>query len=162
MIAGLSTATFTLVHVAITFVAIASGLVVLYGLLKARRMEGWTDLFLAFTALTDVTSFMFPFHGLTPAFNLAIVSSLVLLPTLAARYAFSMAGQWRGVYVAGAVLSLYLNCFVLVAQSFDKIAALHSIAPNGSEPPFLVVQGVVLFLFLFAGLVAFRRFRPIG
>lgn len=162
MIAGLSIATFTLVHVAITLVAIASGLVVLYGLLTARRMEGWTDLFLVFTVLTDATSFMFPFHGFTPAFNLAIVSSVVLLPTLAARYAFSMAGQWRGVYVVGALLSLYLNCFVLVAQSFQKIPSLHSLAPNGNELLFLIVQGVVLFLFLFAGLVAFRRFRPIG
>lgn len=162
MIAGLSIATFTLVHVAISFVAIGSGLTVLYGLLNTRRMDGWTDLFLFFTVLTDATGFMFPFHGVTPAFALGIISSLVLLPTLAARYAFAMAGRWRNVYVVGAVLSLYFNCFVLVVQAFQKVGSLHALAPKGNEPAFLAVHGLILFLFLFAGIVAFRRFRPIA
>lgn len=162
MVAGLSIATFTLVHVGITFVAIASGLIVLYGLLNSRRMDGWTDIFLIFIALTDVTGFMFPFHGATPAFTLGIISSVVLLPTLAARYAFAMAGRWRNVYVVGAVLSLYFNCFVLVVQAFQKVGVLHAFAPTGSEPSILIVQGLVLFLLLFAGIVAFRRYRPIA
>lgn len=161
MIIGLSVATFTLVHVAITLIAILSGLIVLYGLLNSRRMDGLTDIFLIFTVLTDVTGFMFPFHGFTPAFNLGIISSVVLIPTLIARYAFAMTGWWRGVYVVGAVLSLYFNCFVLVVQSFQKVPALHALAPKGSEPPFAIAQGLVLLFFIVTGFLAFRRFRSI-
>jgi hypothetical protein len=162
VIIGLSVATFTLVHVAITLIAIASGLIVLYGLLNSRRMDGLTDIFLIFTVLTDVTGFMFPFQSLTPAFNLGIISTVVLIPTLVARYAFAMTGWWRGTYVIGAVLSLYFNCFVLVVQTFQKVPALHALAPKGSEPPFAIAQGLVLLFFIVTGLLAFRRFRPIG
>jgi hypothetical protein len=125
-------------------------------------LDGLTDIFLIFTVLTDVTGFMFPFHGLTPAFNLGIISSVVLIPTLAARYAFAMTGWWRGIYVIGAVLSLYFNCFVLVVQTFQKVPALHAFAPKGSEPPFAIAQGLVLLFFIVTGFLAFRRFRLIG
>jgi len=162
VIVGLSIATFTLVHVAITLIAILSGLIVLYGLLNSRRMDGLTDIFLIFTVLTDVTGFMFPFHGFTPAFNLGIISSVVLIPTLVARYAFVMTGWWRGTYAIGAVLSLYFNCFVLVVQAFQKVPALHALAPKGNEPPFAIAQGLVLLFFIVTGFLAFRRFRPIG
>ncbi|HEX7725895.1 MAG TPA: hypothetical protein VF410_05025 [Rhizomicrobium sp.] len=159
MIIGLSVATFTLVHVAITLIAILSGLAVLFGLLRSRRMDGLTDIFLIFTVLTDVTGFMFPFHGLTPAFNLGIISSVVLIPTLVARYAFAMTGWWRGTYVIGAVLSLYFNCFVLVVQAFQKVPALHALAPKGNEPPFAIAQGLGLLFFIVTGFLASRRFR---
>jgi hypothetical protein len=162
VILGLNLATFTLVHVAITLVAIASGLIVLFGLLRSRRMELATDIFLLFTVLTDVTGFLFPFHGVTPAFTLGIISSAVLLPTLAARFAFGMAGSWRTVYVIGAALSLYFNCFVLVVQAFQKIGPLHVFAPKGNEPAVTAVQAVVLLFFIVTGYLAVRRFRPIG
>ncbi len=58
-------------------------------------------------------------------------------------------GPFTLVHVA--TLSLYLNSFVLVAQLFQKVPALHALAPTGSEPPFAAAQGVVL--------LAFRRFR---
>jgi hypothetical protein len=159
VIIGLSVAAFTLVHVAITLIAILSGLAVLFGLLRSRRMDGLTDIFLIFTVLTDVTGFMFPFHGLTPAFNLGIISSVVLIPTLVARYAFAMTGWWRGTYVIGAVLSLYFNCFVLVVQAFQKVPALHALAPKGNEPPFAIAQGLGLLFFIVTGFLASRRFR---
>jgi hypothetical protein len=159
VIIGLSVATFTLVHVAITLIAILSGLAVLFGLLRSRRMDGLTDIFLIFTVLTDVTGFMFPFHGLTPAFNLGIISSVVLIPTLVARYAFAMTGWWRGTYVIGAVLSLYLNCFVLVVQAFKKVPALHALAPKGNEPPIAIAQGLGLLFFIVTGFLALRRYR---
>jgi hypothetical protein len=162
VIIGLSVATFTLVHVAITLIAILAGFIVLYGLLRSRRMDTVTDIFVIFTVLTLVTGFMFPFHGLTPAFNLGIISGVILIPTLIARYAFAMTGWWRGIYVIGAVLSLYLNCFVLVVQTFQKVAALHALAPKGSEPPFAIAQGLVLLFFVVTGFLTFRRFRLIG
>ena len=41
----------TLAHVAISLVGIFSGLVVLFGLLTDKRLDGWTALFLATTVL---------------------------------------------------------------------------------------------------------------
>ena len=57
MILGLSLATFTVVHVLISLIAIASGLVVLAGMFGAHRLGGWTALFLVFTLLTNLTGF---------------------------------------------------------------------------------------------------------
>ena len=158
MIFGLST--FTTVHVVITLVAIASGEVVLFGLISSRRMDAMTAIYLVFTALTSITGFFFPFHGVTPAITLGIISCAVLVPTLAARYAFAMRGAWRWIYVIGAVALLYFNVFVLVVQVFLKVPAFHALAPTGSERPFLTAQGVALLFFLLAGYRAVRRFRP--
>jgi hypothetical protein len=60
------------------------------------------------------------------------------------------------------MISLYLNVFVLVIQSFLKIGPLHALAPSvpPSEPPFAVVQGIVLIFFVVAIIGAIRRFRP--
>ena len=74
--------------------------------------------------------------------------------------ALLLAGPWRWIYVVGAVVSLYLNCFVLVVQAFLKVPALHELAPEGNEPAFVLTQGLVLVLFVIAGFLAVRRFRP--
>jgi len=42
---------------------------------------------------------------------------------------------WLTSFVISAMTSLYFNVFVLIAQSFMKVPALHALAPNGSEPP---------------------------
>jgi hypothetical protein len=158
MILGLTP--FTFIHTLISLVAIASGLLVLFGLLGNRRMDGTTAVFLFFAVATSVTGFFFPFHGVTPAIILGIISLVVLAPTLAARYQFAMRGAWRWIYAAGAVAALYFNCFVLVVQLFLKVPALHALAPKGSEPPFAIAQGAVLLFFLVSGFLAVRRFRP--
>jgi hypothetical protein len=158
MIAGMST--FTFAHVVISLIGIISGLVVLSGLLTSRRMDGSTLTFLVFTVATSVTGFFFPFHGVTPAVILGVLSLIVLLPTILARYTFAIRGAWRGAYVVGAVTALYFNCFVLVVQLFLKVPPLHALAPKGSEPPFAVAQGLLLLFFLVTGFLSFRRFRP--
>jgi hypothetical protein len=158
MVAGMNT--FTFAHVVISVIGIISGLVILFGLLTNRRMDGSTLTFLVFTVATSVTGFFFPFHGVTPAVILGVLSLIVLLPTILARYPFAMRGPWRGAYVIGAVIALYFNCFVLVVQLFLKVPPLHALAPKGSEPPFAVAQGLVLLFFLIAGFLSFRRFRP--
>jgi hypothetical protein len=61
--------------------------------------------------------------------------------------------------VIGAVLSLYFNCFVLVVQAFQKVSALHALAPKGNEPPFAIAQGLGLLFFIVTGFLASRRFR---
>ncbi len=151
---------YTLVHVILSLVGIFSGLVVLYGLFTANPMNGWTLIFLVTTAATSLTGFGFPFHGITPAIIVGILSLLILAAAIAARYACHLAGSWRWIYVIAAVVALYFNVFVLVVQSFLHIPALHALAPNGSEPPFAIAQGIVLVLFLGAGILAVKKFHP--
>jgi hypothetical protein len=160
MIAGLSIENFTILHTAISLVAIASGLIVLAGMLRARRLPGWTALFLATTVLTSVTGFMFPINGLTPAIIFGVISSVILAITLMALYVKHLSGAWRWIYVTTALAALYLNVFVLIVQSFQKVPALQKLAPTQSEPSFAIAQGVALIAFLVLGTLAARRFRP--
>ena len=88
------------------------------------------------------------------------MSLILLLAAVVAYYAFHLAGIWRLIYVGCAVAALYLNVFVLVAQGFLKVPFLHDLAPTGSEPPFAIVQGIVLLVFIVLGALAARRFRP--
>ncbi len=155
-----ASSTFTLIHVIITLIAIAAGLVATYGMLRNVRMDLISAVFLLFTVLTSLTGFLFPFHGITPAITLGIISWVLLTFALAARYAFGLSGAWRWIYVVTAITSLYLNCFVLVVQSFLKVPSLHALAPKGNEPPFGVAQGMVLLLFVVLGFLSVRRFRP--
>jgi hypothetical protein len=151
---------FTLVHVAISLAGIGSGLVVLFGLLAAKRLDSWTAFFLATTVLTSVTGFFFPFHGVTPAIVVGIISLLLLAAAIVARYPRHLAGAWRRVYVITAMVALYLNVFVLIVQSFQKVPALRALAPTQSEPPFQLAQGVTLALFVALIVAAAIRFRP--
>lgn len=160
MIFGLSIQNFTNLHTAISLVAIASGLIVLAGMLRARRLPGWTALFLVTTVLTSVTGFMFPINGLTPAIIFGVISIVILAIALMALYVKHLSGAWRWIYVTTALAALYLNVFVLIVQSFQKVPALQKLAPTQSEPPFLIAQGVVLIAFLILGTLAARRFRP--
>src|SRR4249919_908829 len=160
MIAGLSIESFTILHVAISLIGIVSGLIVLFGMLRARRLPGWTALFLATTVLTSVTGFMFPINGLTPAIVVGVISIVILAIALMALYVKHLSGAWRWIYVTTALAALYFNVFVLIVQSFQKVPALQKLAPTQSEPPFSVTQGVVLVAFLVLGIMAARRFRP--
>jgi hypothetical protein len=160
MILGISTGAFTLVHVIITLVAIASGLIVVGGMFASARLPGTTALFLFTTALTSITGFLFPIHGFTPALGVGVLACLILAVALVALYKKDLVGAWRWIYVIAAVVSLYLNVFVLVAQSFMKIPALNALAPTQSEPPFAITQATVLVIFIVIALIAAANFRP--
>ena len=157
-----ATATFTQIHVVLSLIGIVAGLVALFGMFKNNALNGWTLIFIITTVATTLTGFLFPFKGFTPAIGTGIVSSLVLAVTILARYAFNMLGAWRWIYVVTAVVSLYLNCFVLVVQGFLKVPALNALAPQGTEPAFVLTQGLVLVLFVIAGFLAVRRFHPVS
>ena len=159
MILGMTTSTLTLVHVLLSLVGIGSGAVVIFGLLGGRRLDGWTTLFLVTTVATSVTGFGFPFDHLLPSHKVGILSLVVLAVAILARYAFHLAGAWRPLYVISAALALYLNVFVLVVQSFEKVSVLRALAPTQKEPPFLVAQLVVLVAFVGLTILAARRFR---
>ncbi len=159
MIFGMTTATYTLIHVLISLVGIGSGLVVMYGLLGGKRLDGWTAVFLTSTVLTSVTGFGFPFDHLSPAHKVGIISLVALTIAIVARYALHLAGAWRRTYVISAAIALYLNVFVLVVQSFEKVPALKAMAPTQKETPFVVAQIVVLALFVVLTIFAAKRFR---
>jgi hypothetical protein len=161
MIFGLPPLTF--LHTAISLVGIATGLAVLFlGLLAGRHLPRWTAWFLVTTVLTSVTGFFLPAAHFMPSHAVAILSLLVLAGTLFALYSKHLAGPWRRIYVITAVLALYLNVFVLVAQLFAKVPALRELAPTQSEGPFKAAQGLVLVAFIVLGALAVVRFRPAG
>jgi hypothetical protein len=149
----------TLVHVAISLIAIFTGFIVVFGMLAAKRLNRMTAIFLLFTVLTSVTGFFFPFHGFTPAIILGIISLVVLAIAILARYARHLEGGWRRTYAITAVFALYLNFFVLIVQLFLKVPALHALAPTGTEPPFKIAQATALILFIVLAIFSAKRFR---
>jgi hypothetical protein len=149
----------TLIHVLLSLVGIGAGFVVLYGLLTAQRLDGWTKVFLYTTVATSVTGFAFPFHQLLPSHKVGIISLVVLAVAIAARYSGRLIGSWRWIYVISAMIALYLNVFVGVVQAFEKVPALKALAPTQSEPPFKFTQLAVLTLFVVLAIVATVKFR---
>ena len=150
---------FTLFHVVLSLAGIGTGLVVAYGLLASKRLDGWTKLFLVTTALTTITGFMFPVHKFLPSHGVGIVSLIVLALAILARYRFDLAGGWRRTYVITAVIALYLNVFVFIVQLFMKVPALKAIAPTQSEPPFQFAQLGALLGFALIGIRATMKFH---
>jgi len=166
MILGMSTATFVLVHVVISLIGIAAGLVVMFGMLGSKRQPALTAIFLLLTILTSATGFLIPplmSEKLLPSHMIGLLSLLLLAIACIALYVMKLAGAWRWIYVLTALLALYFNVFVLVIQSFLKIPALTAVAPGNppSGPVFAVVQGVVLVFFVLMIIGAWRRFRPV-
>jgi hypothetical protein len=144
----MSVGAFTILHVIITLVAIGSGLIVVGGMFASNSLPVTTALFLFTTALTSLTGFLFPIHGFTPALGVGIVASVTLAVALFALYKEHLVvGAWRWIYVITVVLSLYLNVFVLVVQSFVKVAALNALA-------------AVLAIFILITLISVIKFQP--
>jgi hypothetical protein len=165
MILGMSTATFVLVHVVISLIAIVAGVVVMFAMLGSQRRSGLTAIFLLLTILTSATGFLIPplmSEKLLPSHMIGLLSLALLAVACIALYVMRLAGAWRWIYVVTALLALYFNVFVLVIQSFLKIPALTAVAPGNppSGPVFAVVQGIVLVFFALMIIGAWRRFRP--
>jgi len=150
---------FTILHVAISLAGIASGFVVLFGMIANKRLDGWTAFFLTTTVATSVTGFGFPIKGMTPGIAFGAISLVVLSAVSYARYGRHLAGFWRPVYVIGAVFALYLNFVVLIVQSFQKVPNLKAFAPTQSEPPFMAAQLISLVTFMALGTFAVKKFR---
>ncbi len=159
MILGMSLATFTLLHVVISLAGIGSGLIVVYGMLTRNRMDGLTGFFLATTILTDLTGYLFPVEHILPSHIVGAISLAALAISLVARYGRRMEGSWRSIYVVTAMIGLYLNVFVGVIQTFLKVPAVHALAPTQKEPPFLVVQLLVMAVFVVLSVLAVKKFQ---
>jgi hypothetical protein len=161
MILGLNLVQFTYLHVFLSLVSIGAGIFIIYGLLTSRRLSILTSLFLVTTVATSLTGFLYPFNGVTPGIILGILSMIVLVLAIVALYVKKLAGPWRGTYVVSVMLAYYFNFFVLIAQSFDKVSALHAIAPSQKSPGFGITQLAVLLIFILLTSRAFKKFHPV-
>ncbi len=144
-------------HVIISLIGIASGLIVMADLLGGRQHRSVTWIFLVTTAVTSASGFLFHRDHLLPSHIVGIVALIVMIPTWLAWSPYRLRGIWRPTFVIGAMLSQWLNVFVLIAQGFQKVPALHELAPTGSEPAFGIAQGCVFLLFAALTIVALRR-----
>jgi hypothetical protein len=162
MILGLSLPTFTLLHVLLSVVGIAAGLIVMERLLRNRALGLSNTIFLVATVLTSATGFLFPSKGpgFTPGQMVGAISLGVLAIAVVALYVGNLIGAWRWIYVVTAVMALYFNVFVGVFQVFTKVGRLRMLAPTQTEPPFQLTQAAVLLFFLIVAVIALRRFRP--
>jgi hypothetical protein len=151
---------YTWVHVLLSLVGLAAGFAVLQGLLTSERMGGWTATFLISTVATSATGFGFPYERFLPSHGVGAVSLVVLLFAILGLYVFRLAGAWRWIYAASAVIALWLNVFVTIAQVFNKVPALNAMAPTQSEPPFLITELVVMVIFMGLAIAAARKFHP--
>ena len=159
MVWGMTLATFTAVHVALSLIGIAAGFVVMIGLLRGTQLRGWTAVFLVTTVATSVTGYGFPVDRVLPSHIVGVLSLVVLAIAILALYALHLSGAWRSVYVVCAALALYFNVFVGVVQAFLHVPALHALAPQQNEPPFVIVQLIVLAGFVVLTILAVKRFR---
>jgi hypothetical protein len=161
MIFGISLHLYTEIHVFISLVAIGSGLIVAFGMLGNKLLPNTTAFFITTTVLTSVTGILFPWKGFTPGVVIGIISLVVLTFTILARYWKHLATHCRRVYVITAMIALWLNCFVLIAQSFEHCPRLHALAPTGTEPPFKIAQLILLIIFIVWTIAADKKFRPV-
>ena len=149
-------------HVAICFIALLAGALVLIALCRGRRRPGGDVVLLLSTVLISLTGFALASPPGTPAPDpariLGAIELVVVVIAAFALYVGQLARGWRGVYIVTIVLAVYFNAFVAVTQAFLKIGVLHALAPTGKEPPFLAAQLLTLALFVVIGWTAFKRY----
>ena len=120
MILGMSLPAFTLLHVVLSLIALAAGLVVAAGFLSSRAMPGIAALFLWSILLATLTGLAFPSTRFGMGHKLGFVSALVLLPTFAALYIHRLAGAWRWIYTTGCLTVLWLNGVIGIFQEIGR------------------------------------------
>jgi hypothetical protein len=160
MVLGMSLSTYTTLHVIISLIGIGSGFIVLFGLIGGRLLSPWNGVFLVTTILTSLTGFAFPNDKVTPGIILGVLSIIVLAIALVALYVFHLRGGWRRTYAVTAIIALYFNVFVLIAQIFEHVPVFHALAPTGTETPFKAAQTLLLLLFVVLTTAAAKKFRP--
>ena len=149
----------TTIHVALSLIGIATGFLVIFQMIGGKKLGGLNAIFLLTTILTSVTGFFFPIAKLTPGLILGTISLPVLAIAVYALYAKKLAGAWRTTYVVTAVLAQFFDVLVLVAQSFQKIPALHAHAPTDDAAIVKICQLGALVLCILLGIFAAKNFK---
>ena len=142
----MSLSTFTVVHVVLSLLGIALGVLVLLRPSPSPKAWGLTTLFLATTLAASVTGLLYllAFPRLRLGHGIGIASLLVFIPTLLALYGHRLAGPWRVTWVAGAATLLYLNAFIAVMQAFAKIGFLRALPATSLGSPLFLAHLLVL------------------
>src|SRR5262245_59355775 len=169
VILGMSLSTFTVVHVVLSLVGIASGVLVLLRPSASPKPWGLTTLFLVTTLAASVTGLLYVL--VLPRFRmghgLAVASLVVFVPTLLALWRHRLAGDlsrgvWRAIYVIGAATLLYLNAFIAVMQAFGKIDFLRELPATTLGSPLLLAHLLVLAISVWLAIHAFAGLQPGG
>jgi hypothetical protein len=145
-------------HTWLSLVALASGIVVVHGLLHGHMLPRWTALFLATAVATNVTGFLLPFTGFLPSHAVGIISSVVLLIALIARYVLHLRGGWRSACALCALFGVYFLAFVAIAQTFAKVPGL----AGASQTPFAIAEAVLLIAVVVLAINVVKGFRPVA
>jgi hypothetical protein len=150
-------------HVAVCFIALLAGALVLIALCGGRRQPSWDAVLLLSTALISLTGFPLASPPGTPtpdpARILGVMELVIVVIAALAIYVGHLERAWRGIYIVAMALAVYFNVFVAVVQAFLKVGFLHALAPTGKEPPFLIAQLVTFAAFVVIGVTAFKRYR---
>lgn len=109
------------VHMALSLIGIAAGLVEIAGWLLRKRWPTVTAIFLWTTLATSLTGFPLPAKQLLPSHVIGVISVIILNFALVAVNRQQLAGRWRATYVLTAATAQYLNMFVLVVQAFRRV-----------------------------------------
>lgn len=162
MIFGMSLPAFTAVHVVLSLVGIASGVLVLLRPSASPKAWGLTTLFLATTLAASVTGLLYllAFPRIRLGHGIGVASLIVFMPTLVALYVHRLAGPWRGTYVAGAATLLYLNAFIAVMQAFAKIGFLRALPTTTIGSPLFLAHLLVLAICVWLAFHAFAYLQP--
>lgn len=145
-------------HTWLSLIAIVAGVPMTAALLKGHLNQRWNGLFLSTAFATSATGYAFPFSGVLPSHIVGAISLALIAVAGLALYGFGLREAWRRIYAITAVLAFYLLVFVLIAQLFLKVPALHALAPTQSEPAFAIAQALALMVFLVLTVLAARRF----
>jgi hypothetical protein len=151
---------FTLFHTLLSLIELVSGIVVVVALLGSRVSTLWTGVFFVSAVLTDVTGFGFKAPFPLPSQIVGILSLIALAVAILGLYKYHLAGAWRWIYAVCVAIAVYFDTFVAVAQLFMKVPVFKALAPTQSEPPFAVVQIIVLLIFVWLIYSAVKKFRP--
>ena len=164
VILGMSLSTFTVVHVVLSLVGIASGVLVLLRPSAAPKAWGLTTLFLATTLAASVTGLLYllAFPRFRLGHGIGVASLLVFAPTLLALYGHRLAGPWRATYVVGAATLLYLNAFIAVMQAFAKTGYLRGLPSTSMGSPSFIAHLLVLAICVWLACHALAHLQPGG
>lgn len=162
MILGMSVSTFTVVHVALSLVGIASGVLVLLRPSASPKPGGLATLFLATTLAASVTGLLYLLEFPHLGHGIGVASLVVFVPTLLALWRHRLAGPWRATYVAGAATLLYLNAFIAVMQAFAKIGFLSALPATSLGSPLFLAHLLVLATSVWLAIHAFAYLQPGG
>ena len=160
----MSLSTFTVVHVVLSLVGVASGVLVLLRPSASPKAWGLTTLFLVTTLAASVTGLLYllPLPRFRMGHGIGVASLMVFAPTLLALWRHRLAGPWRAIYVTGAATLLYLNAFIAVMQAFAKSGFLRALPATSLGSPLFLAHLLVLAISVWLAFYAFPHLQPGG